>query len=47
MSCEESETTLKAANNYASVLLIVKRDAESKSLLRKTMRVARRVLGSG
>ena len=42
---EESETTLKAANNYANILLIMKRYAEGKSLLRKTMPVARRVLG--
>ena len=33
------------ANNYASLLLTLKRFEEAKSLLRKTMPVARRVLG--
>ena len=35
----------EAANNLASSLLILKRFEEAKSLLRKTMPVARRVLG--
>ena len=34
-----------AANNYASSLIDLKRFEEAKSLLRKTMPVARRVLG--
>jgi len=39
------EETLRAANNYASTLNVLKRFEEAKSLLRKTMPVARRVLG--
>ena len=42
---EESEGTLAAAHNYASFLSHVKRYAEAKPLLRKTIPVARRVLG--
>ena len=43
-------TTLRAANNYASSLLALKHlnhFEEAKSLLQKTMPVARRVLGEG
>jgi hypothetical protein len=42
---EEHEVTFTAAGNYASILLCVKRFDEAKSLLLKTMPVARRVLG--
>ena len=42
---EEHETTLSTANNYAVSLLRVKRFEEAKSVLRKAMPVARRVLG--
>ena len=42
---EEKEETLSAANNYADSLMDVKRFAEAKALLRKTVPVARRVLG--
>ena len=42
---EEHCATLLAANNYASSLLTQERFEEAKSLLRKTMPVARRVLG--
>jgi len=42
---EEHEKTLRAANNYANSLSILKRFEEAKSLLRRTMPVARRVLG--
>ena len=44
---EEHEDTLIDANNYASLLVTVKRFEEAKSLLRKTMPVAQRVLGEG
>ena len=37
--------SLQAANNYASTLVILKRFEGVKALLRKTMPVARRVLG--
>ena len=37
--------TLSAANNYAMTLKELKRFEEAKSVLRKTMPVARRVLG--
>ena len=43
---EEHCATLLAANNYASSLLTQERFEEAKSLLRKTMPVARRVLGN-
>ena len=42
---EENSETLLAANNYAAALLDAKRYTEAKSLLHKTIRVARRVLG--
>ena len=42
---EDDEYTLLAANNYAVSLTHVERFEEGKSLLRKTMPVARRVLG--
>ena len=37
--------TLLAANNYANGLLNLRRFGETRSLLRKTMPVARRILG--
>ena len=43
----EHKMTLIAANNYASTLVVLLRFEEAKSLLRKTMPVARRVLGDG
>ena len=42
---EESRKTLMAANNYASTLRKLERFKETKFLLRKTIPVARRVLG--
>ena len=42
---EEHGKTLLAANNYANALIENKRFKEAKSVLRKTMPVARRVLG--
>ncbi|CAH0372092.1 unnamed protein product [Pelagomonas calceolata] len=42
---EENEHTLISASNYAASVLRVKRLEEAKSVLRKTMPVARRVLG--
>ena len=39
--------TLLAANNYAWGLVLLERFEEAKSLMRKTMPVARRVLGEG
>ena len=42
---EEDETTLLAANNYAAGLVGLHRYAGAGSLLRRTMPVARRVLG--
>ena len=42
---EESSNTHIEALNYTNVLLRLKRFEEAKSLLRKTMPVARRVLG--
>ena len=44
---EESRKTLIEANNYAVSLSQLQRSREAKSLLRKTMPVARRVLGEG
>ena len=44
---EEHEKTLRAANNYANSLKILKRFEETRTLLRKTIPVARRVLGDG
>ena len=42
---EGHDNTLIAANNYASSLVALEHFEEAKSLLRKTMPVARRVLG--
>ena len=42
---EEYEETLRVANNYAVSLNGLKRFDEAKSLMRKTVPVARRVLG--
>jgi hypothetical protein len=44
---EESKETFQAAHNYASSLVRLRRHEETKSLLRKTIPVARRVLGEG
>jgi tetratricopeptide (TPR) repeat protein len=44
---EEDSDTLLAANNYAYGLVRLRRFEEAKSLLRKTVPVARRVLGEG
>jgi hypothetical protein len=44
---EEHEYTLTAASNYASSLTALKRFEEAKSLLRRSIPVARRVLGEG
>ena len=43
----EHESTLLAANNYASALNDLKDFKEAKALLRKTIPIARRVLGEG
>ena len=43
---EEHESTLMAAINYAESLFNLKRFEEAKSLMRKTIPVARRVLGT-
>ena len=43
---EEHVDTFSAALNYASTLLDLRRYEEAKSLLRKTLPVARRVLGT-
>ena len=42
---EEHERTLRAANNYASSLLILERYEEAKSLMRRQIPVTRRVFG--
>ena len=42
---EQHSHTLHAANNYAFSLAQLKRSGEAKALLRKTMPVARRILG--
>ena len=42
---EENQNTLIAANNYAAFLNSLKRFEEARSLLRRTIPVARRVLG--
>ena len=44
---KQHEATLLAANNYAWGLVLLERYEEAKSLMRKTMPVARRVLGEG
>jgi len=41
----EHRGTLEAANNYADCLVSLKRHAEARSLMRKTIPVARHVLG--
>ena len=43
---EEHADTLRAANNYAGTLRDLRRFEEAKALLRKTIPVAQRVLGS-
>ena len=42
---EDNERTMTAANNYAAALISLQRFEEAKALLRKTIPVARRVLG--
>ena len=42
---DEHEETVREANNYTGTLLKLRRFEEAKSLLRKTIPVARRVLG--
>ena len=42
---EEDERTLRAANNYASSLIMLERFEEGKALLLKAVSAARRVLG--
>ena len=42
---EEHVSTVRAANNYASSLVGLQRFEEAKALMRKTVPVARRVLG--
>ena len=44
---EEHESTLRMANNYAATLKTLERFKEAKSLLRRQIPVARRVLGEG
>ena len=44
---EEHPETLREANNYAIFLVGLQRFEEARSLLRKTIPVARRVLGEG
>ena len=44
---EEDPATLVEANNYANGLVDLQRFEEAKSLLRKTIPIARRVLGDG
>ena len=43
----EHESTLRVANNYAATLKNLERFKEAKSLLRRQIPVARRVLGEG
>ena len=45
LSGEEHEGTILAANNYAGILVKLNRSEEAKALSRKTIPVARRVLG--
>ena len=45
LSGKEAEGTLRAANNYADCLVHLQRFEEAKALMRKTVPVARRVLG--
>ena len=44
---EEHEETVREGNNYSALLQQIQRYEEAKSLLRKLMPVARRVLGEG
>ena len=44
---EENRETLREAGNYASLLTQLKRFEEAKAVLRRTVPVARRVLGDG
>ena len=44
---EEDPATLVEASNYANGLVDLRRFEEAKSLLRKTIPIARRVLGDG
>ena len=45
LSGEEHERTLRAASNYAASLARLRQSKEAKSLLRKTIPAARRILG--
>ena len=47
ISGEDDTRTLRAANNYALSLVKLRRYREAKSWLRRTLPVARRVLGEG
>ena len=47
LSGEEHRETLLQANNYASLLKQLKRFEETKALMRKSIPVARRVIGEG
>ncbi len=47
LSGGEHKDTLLEANNYANLLVRLERFEEAKSLYRKTLPVARRVLGEG
>lgn len=42
---EENDKTLRATNNYASILIDLRHFKEAQSLMRETIPVARRVLG--
>ena len=42
---DEDERTIRAASNYAASLITLQRLEEAKSLLRKTIPVARRIVG--
>ena len=44
---EESERTLISASNYAATFLALERLEEARSMLRKTIPIARKVLGEG
>ena len=44
---EEDRITIRSASNYAASLIMEKRFKEAKSLLRRTIPIARRVLGEG
>ena len=47
LSGEANRSTLIAGYNYANALIVAQRFGEAKSLMRKTMPVARRALGEG